>query len=177
MREAIGLSMTKSADYEVLAQAIKDKTGEKLGVNTLKRMFGYFRDRVEPRRSTMDVIAAYLGYYNYDALIVVITEDADISSFMPVETLEVQTLEKDTRVKITYFPNREIVLAYEGDFCFRVMALEGSLQLELGDVLTITQLAVGHRLLAAHVMRNGEDLGGYEAAKSHGLKSVEIIKD
>ena len=39
IREKAGINMTKSVDFDILAQAIKDKTNESLGVNTLKRLF------------------------------------------------------------------------------------------------------------------------------------------
>lgn len=175
VKETVGLNMTKSTDYEVLSQAIKDKTGEKLGINTLKRMFGFNTERVVPRRSTMDIIALYLGCDDSDALMVMISDDADISCFMPIETLEVQALSPGAKVMITYSPNRVINMLYKGNFIFEVTEMEGSRHLMPGDQLTITQLAVGHRLVATHVNRQGKDLGTYEAAKYKGLKSVKII--
>ena len=40
IRALVGLDMSRSADYDVLSQAIRDRTKENLGVNTLKRLFG-----------------------------------------------------------------------------------------------------------------------------------------
>lgn len=175
LREKIGLDMTRSADFEVLAQAIKDTTSETLGINTLKRLFGFKTDKVVPRLSTMDIIAQYLGSSDYEALIKVIGEDADISIFTLVDCLEVQDLEGGTQVRISYDPNRVLFLTYIGDFEFIVNEVEGSRNICKGDLLTVTQLAVGHRFVVAHVKRDGVDLGAYESAKFKGLKSVEII--
>ena len=86
VREKIGLGMTRSADFEVLSQSIKDNTNENLGVNTLKRLFGFKTDKVVPRLSTMDVIAQYLGSEDYESLIKELGEDADISIFTVSET-------------------------------------------------------------------------------------------
>ena len=69
IKEKVGIDMNKSADFDTLAQAIKDKTNESLGINTLKRMFGYKTDKVVPRLSTMDIIAQFLGYEDYESLI------------------------------------------------------------------------------------------------------------
>lgn len=41
----VGLDMSRSADYDVLSQAIRDRTKENLGVNTLKRLFGFKTDK------------------------------------------------------------------------------------------------------------------------------------
>ena len=175
IREKAGVDMTKSVDFDILAQAIKDKTNESLGVNTLKRLFGYKTDKVVPRLSTMDVIAQYLGCADYESLIKELGEDADISLFTPIDTIEVKDLEKGTQVRIAYDPNRVFFLTYLGDLKFIVNEVEGSKNILKGDILTITQLAVGHRLVVAHVDREGEDLGTYEAAKYKGLKSVETL--
>ena len=175
IKEKTGINMTKSVDFEILAQAIKDKTNESLGVNTLKRLFGYKTDKVVPRLSTMDVIAQYLGCTDYESLIKELGDEADISMFTPIDAIEVKDLEKGTQVRISYEPNRIIFLTYLGDMQFIVNEIEGSKNILKGDVLIITQLAVGHRLIVAQVIRNSENLGSYEAAKFKGLKSVEIV--
>ena len=175
VRETVELDMTRSADFDVLSQAIKDKTKETLGVNTLKRLFGFKTDKVVPRHSTMDIIAQFLGSGNYETLIKELGKDADISIFTPIDCIEVQDLERGTQVRVSYDPNRVFFLTYIGDFKFIVNEVEGSRNIQKGDVLTITQLAVGHRFVVAHVNRDGEDLGAYESAKFKGLKSVEII--
>ena len=175
IKEKAGISMNKSADFDILAQSIKDKTNENLGVNTLKRLFGYKTEKVVPRLSTMDIIAQYLDCSDFESLIKELGEDADISIFTPVDCIEVLDLGKGTQVRIAYDPNRVFFLTYLGDFKFIVNEVEGSRNILKGDVLTITQLAVGHRFLVAHVERDGYDLGGYESAKYNGLKSVEIV--
>ena len=72
----VGLDMSRSVDYDVLSQAIRDRTKDNLGVNTLKRLFGFKTDKVVPRLSTMDIIAQYLGYKDYETLIKELGEDA-----------------------------------------------------------------------------------------------------
>ena len=176
IKEKAGIDMNKSADFDTLAQAIKDKTNEALGVNTLKRMFGYKTDKVVPRLSTMDIIAQFLGYGDYESLIRELGEDADISIFTPIDCIEVQNLERGTQIRISYEPNRVFFLTYLGDFKFIVNDVEGSHNILKGDVLTITQMAVGHRFIVSHVHRGELDLGGYESAKHKGLKSLEVLE-
>ena len=175
IKEKAGVNMTKSVDFDILAQAIKDKTNESLGVNTLKRLFGYKTEKVIPRLSTMDVIAQYLGYSDYETLIKELGDNADISLFTPVDMIEMKDLEKGTQLRISYDPNRVFFLTYLGDCKFIVNEVEGSKNILKGDILTITQLAVGHRLVVARVEREDENLGTFEAAKFKGLKSVEIV--
>ncbi|MDE7393905.1 MAG: hypothetical protein K2M80_05485, partial [Muribaculaceae bacterium] len=111
----------------------------------------------------------------YESLLKRLGDDADISIFTPIDCIEVQSLERGTQLRLSYDPNRVYFLTYIGQCQFIVNDVEGSHNIQKGDLLTITQLAVGHRFVVAHVNRNGEDLGAYESAKYRGLKSVEII--
>lgn len=175
LKEKVGLEMSKSSDFDALSQSITDSTSENLSVNTLKRLFGFKTDKVVPRLSTMDIIAQYLGYSDYESLIKELGEDADISLFTPIDCLEVQELEKGTQIRVAYAPNRVFFLTYLGDYQFIVNDVEGSKNIRKGDLLTITQLAVGHRFVVSHVVRDDHDLGTYESAKFKGLKAVEIM--
>ena len=55
-----------SSDCEYLALDIETVTGEHIGVNTLKRLLGFIDDEREPRLSTLDIIARYLNFNNWD---------------------------------------------------------------------------------------------------------------
>lgn len=174
IKETAGLSMTTSSDFEALSQAVKDKTGESLGVNTLKRIFGYKTQKVEPRQSTKDILARFLGKSSYASFVKELGNEADISMFTPVNGIEVRELTPGAKIKLTYDPDREFMLTYLGDCNFIVNEVRGSHNIKEGDVMTITQIIKGHRFVASHVIRNNEDLGGYESAKDNGVRSVEV---
>ena len=67
MREAIekkaGRKMETAYDFEWLAEQVEKHTHEVIGINTLKRMWGYFTgEPAKTRHSTLDVLAKYLGF-------------------------------------------------------------------------------------------------------------------
>ena len=175
--EQTGLGMTRSSDFVSLAQAIYDKTKENLGVNTLKRLFGFKTQKVAPRVSTLDIIARFLGFSDYKSLLTEIGEEADISMFSPIEGIEIETLNVGSKVRIAYEPRREFYLTYMGESRFHVDDVEGSRNILKDDIMVIHQLALGHRLIATHVYRSGQDLGAYESAKSEGLQSIELLTE
>ena len=64
------LDPVTNKDYELLAVDILDTTGDSLGLNTLKRMFGRLNDNTKPAQKSLDIVARYLGYLdwrNYEA--------------------------------------------------------------------------------------------------------------
>ena len=174
LKEKSGMALNQSSHFSVLVQAISDTTGEKLAPNTVKRIFGFNIKKVVPRRATLDILARYLGFTDFDNLLLELGEEADISAFSPVETVDVGGLADGATVKITYDPNRTLTLKYLGNFRFSVEEAVGSKNLKEGDVLIVSQIAQAHRFVASHVYRDGEDLGAYEAAKSRGISQIEV---
>ena len=73
---------------EALAMAIQESTGQTLGTTTLKRMLGFINGPTNPRPSSLDIIAQYLGYPDYNLMAKDLGEDAEISDFRPVESLD-----------------------------------------------------------------------------------------
>lgn len=159
---------------EALAMAIQEATGQTLGTTTLKRMLGFINGPASPRPSSLDIIAQYVGYPDYNLLAKDLGEDADISDFRAVESIDSADLEVGEQIQITYNPNRLMVLSYIGDNKYVVNESRGSKLLK-GDKLTIAGFYVGFELLVSDVERGGSHLGAYQAAKQGGLTSVEIL--
>lgn len=168
----LGRPLKYSADCELLAQAIEDMTGERLGVTTIKRLFGFAGEQTEPRGTTMDIIAQYLGYSDMKDMASKLGNQSDISMFTPVDQLDINGLDEGTQ--ISYDPDRVIVLTYIGDFRFIVNESINS-KLRKGDKVHITQLAKGFELMVGEVVRDGKSIGSYHSAKNGGLTSIEII--
>lgn len=155
--------------------------GNEIGLSetTIKRMFGLVgaespeRNRV-PHNSTMDVLAKWLGYDTYKALLSEIGEGNYSSEFTSVESIEVATLDDGTQIQLRYEPGRTIVMTYLGDGEFMINESKNS-KLIKGDRIRLTHLALHQELLVREVIRDGKTLGGYRGAKDGGLTSLEII--
>jgi hypothetical protein len=65
VQQRIRLSIDSTADCKQLIDAIYEETGELLGTNTIRRLFGLLPGR-QPRLSTLHILARYLGYDSYE---------------------------------------------------------------------------------------------------------------
>lgn len=173
--EKFNSSLLYPQQCEALAMAIKEATGETLGTTTLKRMFGFVNGPARPRLSSLDVIARYLGYPDYNLLSKDLGEDTDISDFSSVDGIESVDLEIGEHIRISYHPNRMLLLRYIGDNKYVVVESQGSKLLK-DDKLIIAGLYIGFELLVSDVERGGKHLGSYQAAKQGGLTDVEIVR-
>ncbi len=160
------------ADCEYLALDIESVTGEHIGVNTLKRLLGFIEDEREPRLSTLDIIARYLDFDNWDSL--KCFDDKSNSSFNTAEDeIRVNDLSGGQRIQISYLPDRLLELEYSGEGRFMVKESQNS-KLQIGDELIITHIVKGYPLLVSHVWREGIDLGAFTAGKAQGV-SFKIL--
>ena len=156
-----------SADCEYLALDIESVTGEHIGVNTLKRLLGFISDEREPRISTLDVIARYLGFGNWDVLSVY---DRSNSSFEPsTEEIRVSGLTMGQCLQISYLPDRQIDMEYIGENRFRILKSMNS-KLKANDEITITHIVSSYPLLVSKVVRDGKSLGSFTAGKAQGIR-------
>ena len=163
-----------SSHCDALAEAIREETGQPIALSTLKRMMGFVSQECTPRLSTMDILAKYIGYPNYKLLAKEINDDTEISDFAWVDELESKSLKEGTQLQITYDPGRVLVLTYLGSDTFIVNESYKS-KLQQGDKVTISHFTKGFELLVSDVVRNGESLGPYQAAKTGGLTSIEVF--
>lgn len=162
-----GHEIRRSSDCEFLALDIESKTGEHIGVNTVKRLLGFIADEREPRLSTLDVIARYLGTDNWEALRL-LDEDCSNSAFDDRDEYLACQFPVGQQLLITYPPNRSVTLEYTGDNHFRVIESEHS-KLLAGDLLTLTHIVRDYPLLVSRVERDGQDLGAFTAGKAQGI--------
>lgn len=176
----IGMILAKYGK-EVVYSADCTPLAEEIGVSetTVKRMLGLVgenspeRNRV-PHVSTMDILAKWLGYENYKALLQEIVEKDYSSEFTSLESIEVDDLSEGTQLQIKYDPSRVMVMTYLGNGEFVINESKNS-KLIKGDRLKLTHLVLGQELIVREVTRNERNLGGYRAAKDGGLTSLEII--
>ena len=64
---AIGHSVVTPKDFDSLRDMIFSRLHIYVSSTTLKRIWGYLNDDVTPRQSTLNILARYLGYVDFEA--------------------------------------------------------------------------------------------------------------
>ena len=161
------------ADCEFLALDIQSKTGVRLGATTLKRLVGFADDERQPHESTLNVIARYLGYKDWQQLSL---EDAKGNSGFDACDEEIRSadLQASDRVEIHYLPDREVMFEYLGCCHYQVVASKNS-KLKVGDVATVQNFILHHPLFVSAVVRDGAELGPFTAGRVSGLSYLKKL--
>lgn len=165
--------ITSAADCEWLKLDFKTRADLSIGVNTLKRLLGFRKEDVASHHpSTLDVVANYLGYRCWKDVEEYVSGSASDFGHNP-KVVNVDAMSVNKMVKVTYKPDRILLMMYVGHNTFKISETINS-KLSVGDIVTIHQFALGHPLFVEEVSRNGISLGEYTAAKIGGLTSIDV---
>ena len=160
METQCGRKIRSSADCEYLALDIESLTGEHIGVNTIKRLLGFISDEHNPRITTLNIIARYVGCETWEQFCCMRYAYASSAFTGKRKEIVVRQLELGRRIRIMYFPKRIVDIEYQGDCHFLVLKSENS-KLQQGDQLILTHIIERYPLWVSEVIRDGESLGSF----------------
>lgn len=168
-----GKEIRYPSDYQELAYAIEKEVKKQISVNTIKRMLGNIKKDTEPRLYTLDIIAEYLGYKNWDDYIPTL-KSVNYSEFKLFNGIGFRDLKINDQLEFHYYPDRKVLIEKVEKFLFRVMKSENS-QLKEKDLLHFDQMILNHPLFILQIIRDGTELGGYVAGKVGGITFFKHI--
>lgn len=180
IRDTVLVLLSAKADCDVStprgAQKLRDEiervTGERLALNTVKRLTGVIDYDFTPRESTLNIMAAYLGFASWESLSEYCTEG--LSGFTVADGfIHLPSLAPGVGIAFTWEPDRRLLLRIKEDGTVEVeKSINGKLR--EGDVVDVTNICQGFPFIAHAVYRDGVNLGRYVAAKEAGIGNVEI---
>ena len=172
VEETFGRKPGSPTDFDNLSYQILSTTGNKVGVSTLKRFWGYIKSPYNAPHTTLSILARYTGYRDWDSFCSHYKgdEDSDFSSSRLIISSELNLrcsvyaeweAEKWLRLIKINQPN-----------IFEVTESK-NIKLLPGDILAIDTLIIGEKFIARDCRRNGMDLGTYIGARKTGIKAIQ----
>jgi hypothetical protein len=169
----LGRDIRYHSDLECLCIEIEQQTKQKVSLNTLKRLFGFISGVSEPRLYTLDTIALYLGFTNWDIYLSSLDQSGN-SGFNSLQEIRIETLTVSSIVEFGYDPDRRVQVRYEGQNNFKVVLAINS-KLKVNDLIEITHFVLNYPLVVLNVYRDGKNMGRFTAGKVGGLTTLKLI--
>ncbi len=66
IEEVVGQKIKSPKDFDFLSEQIFDKLHERISATTLKRLWGYVEGSTVPRQSTLDILARFIDYTDWE---------------------------------------------------------------------------------------------------------------
>jgi hypothetical protein len=162
-------------DCVALSVIIENETGERISSNTLKRLLGFIDELREPRLYTLDTIAKYLGFENWDVYLMSLNKSGN-SEFGKLKEIKVSELQVSDKIEFQYSPDRMVIIEYIGESWFEVVKAVNS-KLIIGDKIETKQFFTNYPLYITDVIRNGNHMGSFIAGKISGITMLNKLTD
>lgn len=166
-------------DFEFLAGVIWERLHENISPTTLKRLWGYIDGADTTRRTTLCLLAQFLGFADWEAYQASLATRTDIESdAFEGEGIHIDDLQKGDRVEVTWLPNRRCVFRYEGEAHF-IVEEAANAKLHVGDSFDTTCFLVGKPMYLDNLQRDEvpstKESVSYVAGSKNGLNSVKLV--
>jgi hypothetical protein len=174
---ALHFEMRTPKDFDRLREHIYDRLHEMLSATTLKRLWGYLPNEVEPSVRTLDVVSRFIGYDNYDDFCQhAVTESDDVSHPVMNRHIDVRNdLIKGDNLTIYWLPDRVCHICYEGDLQFVVTDSENT-RLKQGDTFSCGLIIECEPLYLSNLRQHDQKPVNYVCGKQGGIR-FEIKKN
>lgn len=168
VEKVAGKTMQAPRDFMFLCEQLKDFTGESISVSTLKRIWGYTNAKNQFSLHSLDLLSRMVGYNSWESFL---EDKSDIptSQFFVNKKLKSYSLEEGEKMKLTWQPDRVVLIEYQGCDKFKVLESQNS-KLQPGDFFHCDQFMECEPLIMTHLFRKGMTPCDYICGKQGGVR-------
>lgn len=176
IEESVKRKIRTPYDFEFLTGAIWERLHENISPTTLKRLWGYIEGADTTRRTTLCLLAKFLGYTDWETYLDALNQREGVESdaFMG-EGVHTSDLVSGQMIEVAWLPNRTAIFRYFGEGQFEVVEAENA-KIMKGDTFRCSFMLVGQPMYLDDLLQAGrEEPVNYVAGSKNGLSKVRII--
>lgn len=176
VEKRFGHKVTSRYDYSLLGTEIEKSTGEHLGDNTLRRLWGSISGYGTAHRRTLDVLSSYAGFVNWESFCSMVAKENGRESFLleDCHSIKAAELNPGDRIRIGWMPDRECVVEFQGGHTFKAICCQNS-TMQAGDSFECGVMLRDFPLTVDNFMHEGEVYPRYVMGNDNGLTILERL--
>ena len=170
IEEALARPMQTPRDFDYLSKRIYARLHIMMSATTLKRLWGYLNDGGQPRSSTLNILAKFLGYHDWQEYHqnAMLPEEQQSAPILSRKLSVTEELHKGDRLRLTWHSGRVCDVEYMGNLNFCVLASEKT-RLGPGDTFQCSLVVEGEPLYLDHLIQQGQPPVAYVCGKKNGV--------
>ena len=177
IEQHFGQQLQSPADFQLLLQQIWEKQHAVLSLSTIKRLWGYVASNGTPRLSTLNTMAQFLGFADWNAYLVALEQRGGIESALCTgEGIQTADLQAEDRIVVAWQPNRQCTFRYLGENQF-VVEDSTNAKLQQGTTFSAARFMIGQPMYLDNILLADGTHTSYVAGKRNGLTSVTKINN
>lgn len=156
VEESADHAIATSNDFIFLSGEIQGRLNENLSVSTLKRLWGYVDGYASVRPSTLDILARFTGFPDWETFVSDYCEVEGVQSSHRVvsPSLYSKDLDAGKQVNICWNPNRCCLLKHLGNSLFEVITSDNA-KLKSGDRFLCQRFTLNQPLYVELLTKDG----------------------
>ena len=177
LEQRVGQQLQSPADFQLLIQQIWEKNHAVLSLSTIKRLWGYVESNGAPRLSTLNTLAKFLDFADWNAYLVALEQRGGTESAMFTgEGIQTADLQEGDRIAVAWQPNRQCTFRYLGDNQFVVEESKNA-KLQRGTTFSAARFMISQPMYLDNIFLVDGTRTSYVAGKRNGLTSVTKINN
>ena len=177
LEQRVGQQLQSPADFQLLIQQIWEKNHAVLSLSTIKRLWGYVESNGAPRLSTLNTLAQFLGFADWNTYLVALEQRGGIESALCTgEGIQTADLQAGDRIAVAWQPNRQCTFRYIGDNQFVVEESKNA-KLQQGTTFSAARFMIAQPMYLDNILLADGTRTSYVAGKRNGLTSVAKINN
>ncbi len=179
IERALGKELRTPKDFEILHERIYNRLHIFISATTLKRVWGYLEDGVQSRQGTLDILARFIGFQDYEDY------ETNASTYKhglqssPVMSRKLnvdEELKTGDRLRITWHPERVCEVTYLGKLNFRVDNSKNT-RIKKGDIFQCSLFIEGEPLYIDNLIQDNQPPVAYVCGKKSGIRFEKANND
>ena len=179
VEEAWGEKITGPKSFERLRTFLFNRTGQYIGMTTLKRIWMYIDSPHNPRLDTLSILARSIGYkdwHDFQQRNESEQPENEVASSPKFgRSIDVmKDLKPGNEIKLYWYPGRECHVRYLGEMLFEVIMSKNT-RIKAGDSFLCHLILAGHPLYLSSLKQKNREPVSYICGKIHGGIQFERI--
>ena len=169
---AVNRRLATPKDVDALREMIFSRLHILVSATTLKRIWGYLDDNVCTRRSTLDILARYVGYADFEAFENGAAADGGELPSNPIMARRIdvdEQLQPGDLIRLTWQPGRVCDVEYRGERSFCVVASQNT-RLCAGNTFKCSLMIEDEPLYIDNLIADGSAPVAYVCGKRSGIR-------
>lgn len=175
VEESANHRLKTSTDFIFLSGVMQERLGETLGATTLKRIWGYVDGYASTRVDTLNILARFVGYPDWETFVSDYCEQDSVQSSHRVvsNSLWCGDLKVDDVVEVTWNPNRMCRFCYLGEGRFAVTESHNA-KLKAGDTFHCERFTLMEPLYIDHLIQKNGTADLFVVGNKGGLTTLSV---
>ena len=167
---ALNRQMKTPKDFEFLRDRIFARLQVMVSRTTLMRIWGYLDEKVEPRETTLSILAQFLGYRNWEEFQQneSLSDEEGSNPVLSRRLNVANDLVPDDCLRLTWQPERVCDIRYLGELRFEVTSSENT-RLREGDTFECSLIIEGEPLYLDNLRQGNHPPIAYICGKKSGV--------